>query len=140
MMSQGESSRIRYFVRSTLGCGCPEETLRKITTTRFILCGHIPITRLDVGGRLLVYVFEAEGGTEIPEAILRDAVEHGVAERDRLGFNRLRVVVAADEPAALGLAIERSFAVLERSADRIYLHVVATSDLPFKLPGPIPEV
>ena len=134
-MSESESSRLRHFVRSTLGCGCPEEVLQNIKSTWFDLRAHTPLTRLDVGGRLLVYVFEAEGGTGIPEAVLQDAVEHGVAERDRLGFNRLRVVVAADDPEALRPAVKRSFAVLERSADRVHLHLVATSDLPFNIPG-----
>ncbi|MFV2071354.1 MAG: hypothetical protein ACC742_01695 [Thermoanaerobaculales bacterium] len=135
-MHEEQSARLRHFVRSTLGCGCPEEVLQHITSSRFNLCARTPLTRLDVGGRLLVYLFEAEEGTGISEAALREAVEHGVAERDRLGFNRLRIVVAADDPEALRPAVEGSFAVLEHSADRVNLHLVATSDLPLKVPDP----
>ena len=130
-MSESESSRLRRFVRSTLGCGCPEEILQNVKSTRFNLRAHTPLTRLDIGGRLLVYILEAETAAGIPVSALEDAVETGIAERDRLGFNRLRVVVATDDPEALRPAAECSFAILEGLADRVHLHVVATSDLPF---------
>jgi hypothetical protein len=63
-----EPSALARFVRDVLGCGCPEEILRSITVDR----GHlvpgldVEVTRLDVGGRLLVYVVPAAAAQPVP--------------------------------------------------------------------------
>jgi hypothetical protein len=53
-------------------------------------------------------------------------------ERDGAGFNRLRVVVAADDPATLRPTAERIFSESAPVDDRLHLHVVKVGELPFE--------
>jgi hypothetical protein len=125
--------RMQHFIRETLGCGCPEEVLQ------WIECSHsqpVPehsllLTRIDVGGRLLVYVVEGDEAPESAVEALPALVAAGLAERDRAGFNRLRLVVASDDPETIGPLAERAFADSAPQDDRIHLHVVAGGELPF---------
>lgn len=85
------------------------------------------VTRLDVGGRLLVYVVPAAASQPLP-SLLAAAVEAGLAERDRRSFNRLRLVLAAAEPAAIEQAARDAFAECDTIDERIHLHVVPVED------------
>jgi hypothetical protein len=126
-----EPSALARFVRDVLGCGCPEEILRLITVDR----GHlvpgldVEVTRLDVGGRLLVYVVPAAAAQPLP-ALVAAAVEAGVSERDRRAFNRFRLVLAAGSPAALEQPARDALAACGRRDERVHLHVVAVEDCP----------
>jgi hypothetical protein len=128
-----QSSRLRTFIRSTLGCGCPDEVLRSID------CSHTTVdcdqdtrlSRIDVGGQLLVYVLHASGNPHQAAATLPAIVASGLVERDGAGFNRLRVVVAADDPNALRPIVEQAFSESAPADDRLHLHVVQVGDLPF---------
>ncbi len=59
------------------------------------------LTRIDVGGRLLVYVVEGEEAPETAANALPALMAAGLAERQRAGFNRLRLVVASNDPDAI---------------------------------------
>ena len=125
--------RMQDFIRSTLGCGCPDEVLQRIECSRSepIPEHHLTLTRIDVGGRLLVYVVE---GDETPEMIadaLPAVMAAGLAERERAGFNRLRLVLSSSEPDAVLPLAQRVFAESAPRDDKIHLHVVAVDDLPF---------
>ena len=132
-MESTQSSRLRTFIRSTLGCGCPDEVLRSIN------CSHTTVdcdqdtglSRIDVGGQLLVYVLHASGNPHQAAATLSAIVASGLVERDGAGFNRLRVVVAADDPNAIRPIAERAFSESAPADDRLHLHVVKVGDLPF---------
>ena len=125
--------RLRHFIRSTLGCGCPEETLQ------WIECSHshgapahdLRLTRIDVGGRLLVYVIESDLGPDAAAAAVPAVVASGLVERARGGFNRLRIVVAGSDPDALRPLATAHFAASAPCDDHLHLHVVAIEDLPF---------
>lgn len=125
--------RLRHFIRSTLGCGCPDETLQ------WIECSHshgdpahdLRLTRIDVGGRLLVYVIESDLGPDAAAAAVPAVVAAGLVERARGGFNRLRIVVAGSDPEALRPLAAAHFAASAPCGDNVHLHVVATEDLPF---------
>jgi hypothetical protein len=129
-----QTSRLQTFIRSTLGCGCPDEVLRSID------CSHTALTheqdsglsRIDVGGQLLVYVLHASGKPHQIAATLPAIVASGLVERDGAGFNRLRIVVAADDPATFRPIVEQAFAQSAPADDRLHLHVVQVGDLPFE--------
>jgi hypothetical protein len=129
-----QTSRLQTFIRSTLGCGCPDEVLRSID------CSHTALTheqdsglsRIDVGGQLLVYVLHASGNPHQIAATLPAIVASGLVERDGAGFNRLRIVVAADDPATFRPIVEQAFAQSAPADDRLHLHVVQVGDLPFE--------
>ena len=118
------------FVREVLGCGCPEEVLRSIRADRGRLVPglDVEVTRIDAGGRLLVYVVPA-GAAERLETVIAAAVEAGAGERDRRGFNRFRLVIAADDSAAIEPRARAAFAACEPRDERAHLHVVPLGEL-----------
>lgn len=128
------NSRLRSFVRSTLGCGCPDEVLQsiRVTTADASVDSDTLFTRLDVGSTLLVYVIEAVGDPQQAVAALPAFIASGLVERDAKGFNRLRVVLAADIPEELREAAEQTFSESAPRDGRVHLHVVGSGDLPFE--------
>jgi hypothetical protein len=129
-----QTSRLQTFIRSTLGCGCPDEVLRSID------CSHTTVdcdqdtrlSRIDVGGQLLVFVLHATGNPQQVATALPGVIAAGLVERDGAGFNRLRIVVAVDDPAAFRPIVEQAFAQSVPADDRLHLHVVRVEDLPFE--------
>ena len=125
--------RMQTFIRSTLGCGCPEEVLQWIECSRSesVPEHDLLLTRIDVGGRLLVYVLEGEEAPENAVRALPALLAAGVAERDRSGFNRLRLVVASDDPDAIAPLAQVVFSESAPEDDHVHLHIVSNHDLPF---------
>ena len=128
-----QTARLQTFIRSTLGCGCPDEVLERIRCSRSDLANQheVRLTRIDVGGRLLVYVIEAGNEPRSAAEALRAVVAAGTVERNRGGFNRLRVVVATGDRDAFGPEMERSFEDTAPLDGRVHLHIIAVGDLPF---------
>ena len=128
-----QTSRLRTFIRSTLGCGCPDEVLRSIDCSHTTLAHgkDTGLSRIDVGGQLLVYVLHAIANPHQVASALPGLIAAGLVERDGAGFNRLRVVVATDDPAALRPIVEQAFSESAPADDRLHLHVVQVGDLPF---------
>jgi hypothetical protein len=106
---------------------------------RSIDCSHTTLTqeqdtglsRIDVGGQLLVYVLHATSSPHQVAAALPGVIAAGLVERDGAGFNRLRIVVAADDPEALRPIVERAFSKSAPADDHLHLHVVQVGELPF---------
>jgi hypothetical protein len=122
---------IERFARQTLGCDCGPAVFQQIEEDRTALPGlNAPVRRIAIGGRLLIYL--------IPIADPASAVEHlgdwlaaGLAERDRRGMNRVRLVLSHDALAAADAqAIEAAFARLPAPDDRVHLHLIPSADLP----------
>jgi len=128
-----QTSRLRTFIRSTLGCGCPEDVLEWIQCTHTELTQEddTRITRIDVGGRLLVYVLEIDGPDWRAEETLPAVVAAATVDRATSCFNRLRVVVAIDDPKEMRPRMERIFNGSAPADERVHLHVVRSTDLPF---------
>ena len=133
-MTSDQTSRLRTFIRSTLGCGCPDEVLQRIDCTHTSVNDEqdTRLSRIDVGGQLLVYVLHASGNPNQVAAALPAIVAAGLVERDGAGFNRLRIVVAADDPTALRPTAERAFSESAPVDDLLHLHVVRVGELPFE--------
>ena len=128
-----QTSRLRTFIRSTLGCGCPDDVLEWIQCTHTELTQEddTRITRIDVGGRLLVYVLEIEGPDWRAEETLPAVVAAATVDRATSCFNRLRVVVAIDDLEEMKPRMERIFNGSAPADDKVHLHVVRSTDLPF---------
>ena len=126
-------SRLRTFIRSTLGCGCPDEVLEWIQCTHTELTQEddTRITRIDVGGRLLVYVLEIEGPDWLAEEALPAVIAAATVDRATSCFSRLRVVVAIDDPEEMKPRMERIFNGSAPADEKVHLHVVSSTDLPF---------
>jgi hypothetical protein len=125
--------RLRTFIRSTLGCACPDEVLEWIHCTHTDLDQtlDIKLTRIDVGGRLLVYVLATEDSGRSAEDALPAVIAAATVDRASGCFNRLRIVVATDDPESLRPRLERRFRESAPLDDRLHLHVVQPSELPF---------
>jgi hypothetical protein len=125
---------MRCFIRTTLGCGCPDDVLEWIECSQQSQANdddELRLTRIDVGGRLLVYVIEAEHDPAAAAAAVPTVIASGLVERARSGFNRLRIVVAGRDVDSLRPLVEASFAASAPRDDRLHIHVVTAEDLPF---------
>ncbi|HSD62046.1 MAG TPA: hypothetical protein VLC55_14435 [Burkholderiales bacterium] len=121
-MDNSAQPAIRVFIQEVLGCGCPEEVFRRVETCGTSVDG-IAVTRIEVGGRLLVKVFDTDDAQRVGERLAGWAAE-GVAERNTRGLNRVRIVIATARPAEMEPVARRAFAALAGSDDRTHLHVV----------------
>lgn len=118
------------FVRDTLGCGCPAEVLADIQVERAPAAfAGLPVAALlRVGGRLLVVLCAGPQWQQV-SAHLAAVASSARQLRDTLGFNRTRLVVASDEPAAEE-ALMAGFAALRGQDDHIHLHVIPCALVP----------
>jgi len=117
---------IKRFVQKTLGCSCPENVFKKIVYQKAregILGGKV-----DVGGRLLIYIITVDGKAGI-QRVVHTALEQGVEERDNKGFNRFRLVLVASRPDALRSTAEQAFDSSEHIDEQTHLHIVDESDV-----------
>jgi len=120
---------IRAFVRDTLGCTCPDSVFSWVDFRRNVQVGEAVLShRIDVGRRLLVYVLPSDDPEQL-EARLAGLIASGRQERDRLGFNRLRVVVATWDPENLGPVARRLFDGSDARDERVHLHLVSREAL-----------
>lgn len=137
MASRLEGTRyreVRDFVQSVLGCNCPPEVLELIEAE---ICtkalDNTPLlSRLNVGNRLLVFVVLDD---DIDPIRLLSVLGAGMDERERKGFNRFRLAVAAANvegtreilrqiiPQADGMG--SSLDGIAGLDDKVHLHVVS---------------
>jgi hypothetical protein len=135
-MTRANSSDIEHFVRSTLGCGCPDEVFRSVSIDRVPASpGRPALTELRVGSRLLIRIVAAPDHAEAA-SWLEELAADGRAARDREGYNRFRLVVVAPALSALpgGLdGLAAGFARATGGDDHAHLHVVPEDQLPAAL-------
>jgi hypothetical protein len=126
--AEDTSAGMIRFVRKTLGCGCPDEVLARIAVD----ASETGEPGLDVGGRLLVRVL---GSDDVDRLIDRfpETVERLIAERDRRGFRRLRLLVCHSHPAVLGDVLDGMLGLVATADERVYLHTLKHDDLPVEL-------
>jgi hypothetical protein len=118
----GRAPALRHFIQEVLGCGCPEEVLRRIEASETSRDG-VAATRVEVGGRLLVEVFHSDDAQQVARR-LPEWTAAAVAERDARGFNRARIVIATARPGEMEPAARAVFAAIPGCDDRTHLHVV----------------
>ena len=117
---------IKRFVQEALGCSCPEEVFNKIEYQKE--SDGISGRKVNVGGRLLIYVIAMDERSSIQE-VINSALERGVAERDNKGFNRFRLVLVAALPDVLRSSAELVFESSGYTDEKTHLHVVSESDV-----------
>jgi hypothetical protein len=129
-MNSNDTTAIERFVRGTLGCQCPDEVFRHVEVGPLPLpAGGVTGRRLVIGNRLLIHLVAAPERTNEAGWIERVALA-GRDERDRLAFNRYRLVVASTSEAADRTSLEQRFASALAGDDRAHLHVLAADQLP----------
>lgn len=123
-----DKEKIKAFVQDVLGCGCAEEVFTHIEAGPDIV-EDIGCTRINVGGRLLVYVFYGPGPAFVEDKLV-PALRDGMRERDAFGYNRFRLVLASGD-RALKAAAEKMFSGSGFADDRAHLHVVPPGAVAF---------
>ena len=117
---------IKRFVQETLGCSCPEDVFNKIDYQKES-DGTVG-SKVNVGDRLLIYIITVDGKSSIQE-VINSALEQGVEERDKKGFNRFRLVLVASRPDDLRSTAEQVFDGSGCADEKTHLHVVNESDV-----------
>jgi hypothetical protein len=125
------SDSLVRFIRQTLGCECPDEVVQSIDCDSEFMAPNTDwrTARLDVGGRLLVYVLEV-AHTSVLSSLVPTVVEAGIADRNRNKFNRFRLVLAATDADEIEGSAGRLFDTCYCPDGRIHLHVVNLTEVP----------
>jgi hypothetical protein len=130
MMPTAPIDELHRFVRSTLGCGCPDEVLADI---KMVDDGG-GVRGLDVGGRLMVRVVVEPAIDELISGF-PEMVERYRSIRDQRGFNRLRLVIAHSWSDELKDVLAEMLAVLSWKDERTHIHVIEPNEIPNDLIG-----
>jgi hypothetical protein len=117
---------IKRFVQETLGCSCPEEVFNQIDYQKENDC--ISGRKVTVGDRLLIYIITMDGKSNV-QGVINSALEQGVEERDKKGFNRFRLVLVTSYPDELRSSAEHAFDSSGDTDEKTHLHVVSESDV-----------
>jgi hypothetical protein len=129
MMSVVKTENIIAFVKRTLGCNCPEEVFSTLNCQSNIPCNGIVLDlKINVGNRLLIYVVTINDPDSLVR-ILPALVTAGKKERDGAGFNRFRLVLAADDISKIKNEAELIFNSLNED-EKVYLHTLPGKSIP----------
>jgi hypothetical protein len=119
---------IKEFVQQTLGCGCPEEVFTYIDCQSNIQLDRVLLkNKINIGNRLLIFIAELNDSDALKETLIL-LVDKGRKERDRFGFNRFRLVLAAEDPSTVHWRACDIFDTLEKD-ERVHLHVVHKEEI-----------
>jgi hypothetical protein len=121
---------IKIFAQQTLGCGCPEEVFEHIDSQSNVQSDGITLSRkIKIGNRLLIFIVEMADADSVKQN-LAFLVASGRKERDRIGFNRFRLVLSTDNTDEVKKAAGAVFAVINRD-EKVHLHVIPKKSIPF---------
>lgn len=116
-MTTAASPALRAFVRGTLGCTCPEAVFDAVAVSDLVVDGRLAGTRLVIGDRLLIYVV----GQSVPTAEVGALAAAGLADRDRHGLNRFRLVIGLPD-GGTATDLDGAFAAAAAGDARAHLH------------------
>ena len=117
---------IKHFVQETLGCSCPEEVFNNIDYQKES-DGNLG-RKITVGGRLLIYIITMDRKSNVQE-VINLALEQGIEEREKKGFNRFRLVIVASHPDELRSTADHAFYSSGYTDEKTHLHIVSKSDV-----------
>lgn len=128
MDSKAKHEALKSFIRHTLGCGCPEEVFENITFQKEAFA-HTSATLINVGGRLLVYLWLLTDRPDISEG-LEDIYKAVKTKRDTGGFNRLRLVLLTEKSKVPTDVLQNRFLELVGKDDKAHLHILHYETVP----------
>ena len=117
-------------MRDTLGCACPESVFESVERASLPDAAGEPVTRLVIGGRLLIYV--ARGVPDVAGVIALAAA--GRQDRDGHGLNRFRLVVGLPGEQSDVAALAAAFRDAVGDDPKAHLHCVSAEDCAAALP------
>lgn len=122
---------IKRFVRTTLGCECPDDVFDNIEcrSSEPPPQGVDALTRINIADRLLVYVVTLPDPRTATMA-LSAAIRQGLRERDTAGFNRFRLACVCREPAPIAAQLEQQFSAQAQGDPKAHLHLLTRGQVP----------
>jgi hypothetical protein len=123
-----QNDDVKRFVRSELGCSCPDEVFNNIHLIQHATAFAAAHKVYDIGGRLLVVMCLPDESREI-EKQFGQLVDSGRKYRDEHGYNRLRFVVVTDDNK-LAEILHGFFNSLSSVDAKMHLHVIEPQSLP----------
>jgi hypothetical protein len=84
--------------------------------------------KVSIGDRLLIYIITTDRESNI-QGVINSALERGVVERDKEGFNRFRLVLVDARPDELRSTAEHAFHSSGCTDEKTHLHIVSESDV-----------
>lgn len=123
------NENITTFAQRILGCGCPEEVFRYIECQSDLKINDLAVkNRINIGNRLLIYVAEVNESALVSR-ILPLLCDAGKKDRDSSGFNRFRLVLAADILDDIKQDAEDIFKAINKD-EKMHLHVILKKNIP----------
>jgi hypothetical protein len=124
-----KTENVKAFIRQTLGCDCDESVFEHIENERNVEAGGVKLrNHINVGGRLLVYIIDAEGPSFVKSHVA-DLLEAGRKERDDRHFNRFRLVLVAASDSGVKLAANREFKLSKAVDEKVHMHILDKADV-----------
>jgi hypothetical protein len=124
------NEEIIHFIQDQLGCQCSSEVFSHIECKSDMYIGQenrIPLKyRINIGNRLLVYVFTMENATVLNEMLnlLRILLNVGIQDRNQNLFNRFRLVFLGKIFIKNRKELEKLFMESTRNQDKVHLHFI----------------
>lgn len=119
---------IKTFAIKILGCNCPEHVFNNVVCQSKIRIDNVVLhTKINIGNRLLIYIIEPANMEEIRKS-LPIIFKKGKNERDSLGFNRFRLVIATEKTNELEKTIDEIWNGLDRD-EKTHLHIVSLESI-----------
>ncbi len=129
MQENVKTGNVKAFIRKTLGCDCDESVFKHIDNERNVEVGGVKLrNHINVGGRLLVYIVDAEGPSFVRSHVA-DLLEAGRKDRDDHNFNRFRLVLVAARDSGVQLEVNRVLKLSKAVDEKVHLHVLEKSDV-----------
>ncbi len=121
--------RMKSFVQSVLGCTCPDKVFEQIKEGRITLFSKSSVRSIVIGGKLLIYIWQAGGDLEGEKDDLFSLLRAGKKDREDCGLNRFRLVLASADPQTVEHQAKFYFSQFEDRDERMHIHVVSESVL-----------
>ncbi len=119
-----EKTGIVYFAKHVLGCGCDNSVFNSIEQEDHSIldCGVKLKNKIVIGERLMIYVADSN---ELRPDDVRNVITEGMNERDRKGYNRLRLAVVMPDVNGNASAYLGEFGCMPGKDDRTHIHIVS---------------
>lgn len=127
-MHFSEHHVLKYFVRDTLGCSCPDDVFNDIVVEQKnqLANSQINYYRILVGKRLLIYLLGDIDCSKL-QHILALATHEGMKERDNMKYNRFRLVLHCDNDDMIQPALS-TFESIRGIDEKAHMHFIASHD------------
>ena len=119
--------KLKKFIRKVLNCACPDEVFEHIEFERkYSINQDFPsITRINIGHRLLVYIYLVENLDNL-NLYIKKLINFGNEEKRKQNFNRLRIVLVSNNIRETEYSINSSNKeyINNVNTQNIHLHIL----------------